>query len=313
MKNKIYIKKKDTAPVLLFVFSRPIHTRQTLKFLAANEVASESDLIVYADAARNEKEVAAVSEVRQLVKSVQGFRSVTVVERQSNYGLARNIIDGVAEVCQKYGRVIVLEDDLVTSPNFLTFMNQALDQYQDKKQVWHISGWNYPIDATGLGDAFFLRVMNCWGWATWADRWQHFEKDTEKLIAEFDKDMIQKFDLENSGIFWSQVLSNQKRLINTWAIYWYATIFKNNGLCLNPALSYVDNIGLDGSGTHGSQERTSYSTQLNRNSQPSFPLEIKEHATGIERIIRFYQRIKPTLASRIKRKLFSIIKKARFK
>lgn len=298
---------------MLFVFSRPEHTKQTLAYLAANDLSSESDLIVYADAARNDKEVAAVNEVRQLVRSAQGFRSVTVIERQTNYGLARNIIEGVGEVCQRYGRVIVLEDDLVTSPAFLTFMNQALDRYQSEKQVWHISGWNYPIDTEGLGDAFFVRVMNCWGWATWADRWEHFEKDTNKLIAEFDRAMVRKFDLENSGVFWSQVLSNKKGLMNTWAIYWYAAIFKNNGLCLNPGLSFIDNIGLDGSGTHGCEDREIYAIDLNKNMKPIFPSTIIESKDGIDRIVDFYQKIKPTLASRIKSKLSSVLRKAGLK
>lgn len=301
------------APILLFVFARATHTKQTLDALAANQLAAESDLIVYSDAARNDKEANAVNDVRTLLKSVKGFRSVTVVERHTNYGLARNIIEGVNDVCKRHGRVIVLEDDLITSPSFLSFMNAALDRYEADKQVWHISGWNYPIDTTGLGDAFFLRVMNCWGWATWADRWQYYEKNTHKLIAEFDREMIRKFDLEDSGVFWSQVLSNQKGLINTWAIYWYATIFKNEGLCLNPALSYVDNIGLDGSGTHGCQDRQTYTTKLDSNKHPNFPSELVESAAGIKRIISFYQSVKPTLPRRIIRKLSSLLRRAGLK
>lgn len=297
------------APILLFVFNRAEHTKQTIEYLAINDLSTDSDLIVYADAARNDKEVAAVNEVRHLVRSAQGFRSVTVIERQTNYGLARNIIEGVEEVCQRYGRVIVLEDDLVTSPAFLTYMNQALDRYQNDKQVWHISGWNYPIDTQGLGDAFFIRVMNCWGWATWADRWQHFEKNTEKLMVQFDRKAIREFDLEDSGVFWSQVLSNHKKIISTWAIYWYATIFKHQGLCLNPAISYVNNIGLDGSGTHGCQDSEQYSTALNNNVNPHFPEAIKESTTGIQRIIGFYSSYKPTFPRRVYGKVSSVLRK----
>lgn len=301
---------KQLAPILLFVFARPDHTRRTLEYLAANELASQSDLIVYADAARKESEEAAVNEVRSIVKSAQGFGSVTLVERKTNYGLARNIIEGVSEVCNRYGRVIVLEDDLVTSPGFLTFMNAALDRYEDDKQVWHISGWNYPIDPAGLGDAFFLRVMNCWGWATWADRWQHYEKNTDKLIAEFDRDMIRRFDLENSGVFWNQVLQNKQGRINTWAIYWYATIFKQGGLCLNPAISYIDNIGLDGSGTHGSKQRHEHATvALNQKSLLNFPDLISENEAAIRQITHFYQKLKPSLARRIVGKLSSLSRK----
>lgn len=300
------------APILLFVYARPEHTKQTIKNLADNELASSSDLIIYSDAARNDKDIAAVEEVRRLVCSTQGFRSVTVVERQSNYGLARNIIEGVGEVCQRYGRVIVLEDDLVTSPYFLSYMNQALNHYQEEKKVWHISGWNYPIATDGLEDVLFIRVMNCWGWATWSDRWMHFEKNTEKLIAEFDKETIRKFDLNNSGMFWYQVLANQKNLVNTWAIYWYATIFKNNGLCVNPKISLVDNIGLDGSGTHGSEERESYKV-LNSiisigGKKIIYPSVIIENEVAIGRIMQFYKNIKPTLLGRIKNRIIRLIK-----
>lgn len=295
---------KQLAPILLFVYARAEHTKRTLDALAANDLAKHSDLVVYADAPRKHSEEVVVNEVRSIVKSAQGFQSVTVIERQTNYGLARNIIEGVSEVCNRHGRVIVLEDDLVTSPSFLTFMNAALDRYEDDKQVWHISGWNYPINSTGLGDAFFLRVMNCWGWATWADRWQHYEKNTDKLIAEFDRRMIRSFDLDGSGVFWSQVMQNKQSRLNTWAIYWYATIFMQGGLCLNPAISYIHNIGLDGSGTHGSKQRQEHTTvQLNQKTQLNYPDLIVENETAIRQIIQFYQKLKPSLASRILGKL----------
>lgn len=301
-----------TAPVVLFVYKRLSHTSRTIERLSKNSLASESDLIIYSDAARNDNDIAAVEEVRRLVHSTVGFRTVTVVERQSNYGLARNIIEGVGEVCQRYGRVIVLEDDLVTSPYFLSYMNQALNHYQEEKKIWHISGWNYPIATDGLEDVLFIRVMNCWGWATWSDRWMHFEKNTEKLIAEFDKETIRKFDLNNSGMFWYQVLANKKNLVNTWAIYWYATIFKNNGLCVNPKISLVDNIGLDGSGTHGSEERESYKVLNSINSiggkKIIYPSVIIENEVAIGRIMQFYKNIKPTLLGRIKNRIIRLIK-----
>lgn len=301
------------APILLFVFARPDHTEKTLLALAENELASLSDLIIYSDAARNDEEERSVNQVRNLIKKVGGFRSVTVVERQTNYGLARNIIEGVTDVCNRYGRAIVLEDDLVTSPQFLSFMNAALDRYEEDKRVWHISGWNYPIQTEGLGDAFFLRVMNCWGWATWRDRWKHFEKDTEKLISNFKPGMIRQFDLDGFGEFWSQILLNRKGVINTWAIYWYATIFLRKGLCLNPALSYVGNIGLDGSGTHRCQDNDRYLTELNRNPDPRFPDVISESELGIKRITEFYRISKPTFLQRVVGKLSAMLKRAGIK
>lgn len=304
------MKARDTvSPILLFVFARPEHTKRTLDALAMNVLAGESDLIVYSDAARNEKEAVFVNQVREIVLNAQGFRTVTVIERQSNYGLARNIIEGVTDICKQYGRVIVLEDDLVTSPEFLTFMNDALDHYEHEKKVWHISGWNYPIDVDQLGDAFFLRVMNCWGWATWGNRWEYFEKDTEKLVSEFDKKMIREFDLNDSGVFWSQVLLNHQNKINTWAIYWYATIFKNGGLCLNPAISYIDNIGHDGSGTHGSRSSDIYSATLNMSRTNIFPSQLIENELAIKKIISFYKDIKPTILKRVQNKIKRVFKR----
>jgi hypothetical protein len=235
------------APIVLFAFDRPYHTGRTLYALAANALADQSDLIIYADAARNEVEASLVGNVRTLVHAVSGFRRVTVIERKTNYGLARNIIEGITEVCNHYGRVIVLEDDIITSPDFLTFMNTTLEHYVDESRVWHISGWNYPIDPEGLGDTFFWRVMNCWGWATWADRWKHYEKNPHRLIQTWNPDTIKRFNLDGAHNFWSQVIANQAGKINTWAIFWYATIFAHNGLCLNPTRSFVCNIGHDGS------------------------------------------------------------------
>lgn len=299
------------APIVLFVFSRPDHTSRTIEALAANLLADQSDLIVYADGARNDSEVGKVNQVRDLARAAKGFRSVTLIERDTNYGLARNIIEGVSDVCKRYGKVIVLEDDLLTSQNFLTFMNVALDHYESDSGVWHISGWNYPIDPAGLGDAFFIRVMNCWGWATWANRWDYYEKNTDKLIAEFDQPMIKDFDLDSAGGFWNQVLLNHSRSINTWAIYWYATIFKHGGLCLNPALSHVQNIGVDGSGTHRVDSRGAYSTALTKHISTDLPLEIIENESALQRIKDFYIRSKPTLLQRVTRKLSTLMNRKR--
>ncbi len=290
------------SPVLLFVFARPDHTKRTIDALAANTIAKYCDLIVYADAARNAGEAKRVDMVRSLVKSVVGFRSITIIERESNYGLAKNIIEGVTDVCQRFGRAIVLEDDLITSPYFLSFMNTALDRYESDKRVWHVSGWNYPIIPDGLGDAFFLRVMNCWGWATWDDRWQCYEKNTDKLIAEFDRGMIKDFDLNNSGVFWNQVLQNKQNKISTWAIYWYATLFKRGGLCINPSVTFVQNIGHDGSGTHGSTAGGSYTSPMCMKSDVSLPSDIVENKVGIDRIKKYYKSLKPTLLSRVRNK-----------
>jgi len=278
-----------TSPIALFTFNRPEHTRRTLEALAGNECAAESDLFIFSDNARCNEDESDVRAVRVLINRIKGFRNVELIERDTNWGLANNIIDGVSTVCDKYGTAIVLEDDILTSPRFLTFMNKALDRYADEPAVWHVSGWNYPIDPTGLADAFFWRVMNCWGWATWADRWRHFEKDPARLVDEWCKDQIRRFNLDGTHSFWHQVLENHEGRINTWAIFWYATIFEHGGLCLNPTRSYVENIGHDGSGEH-CKLSSFYQTEKMNLKQVTLPTDISECSFAVERIQKVLRR-----------------------
>ena len=182
------------APIVIFVYNRPWHIQQSLEALKKNELAKVSELFIYSDGPKDEDSIKGVEEVRSYIKDVSGFRKVTIIKRKENWGLANSIIDGVNEIVNKYEKIIVLEDDLVTSPYFLNFMNEALEFYKNKKKIWHISGWNYPIKTYGIEDVFLWRVMNCWGWATWKDRWQYFEKNTEKIVSEFSKSERKRFN-----------------------------------------------------------------------------------------------------------------------
>lgn len=273
------------SPVVLFVYNRPEHTRRTIDALRKNELADQTDLIIFSDAAKNIEEIVFVNEVRDYIETVSGFNSLRIVKRNENYGLAKSIIQGVTEIVNEYGRVIVLEDDIVTSPAFLQFMNQALHFYQNIKEVWHISGWNYPIDPKGLGDTFFWRVMNCWGWATWSDRWVHFEKNPEKLITKWTCKEKYHFDLDGSGVFWNQIEANSTGKINTWAIFWYATIYERAGLCLNPSVSYVENIGHDGSGINcGYANKVSNRKFLSTKKEFYWCAEVMESSLAIRKL-----------------------------
>lgn len=265
------------APIVLFVYNRLDHTEQTIEALQKNDLAEESELYIYSDEAKNEEAQQKVDEVRKYIDNIEGFKKVIVIKREKNWGLANSIIDGVTKIVNEYGKVIVLEDDIVTSKYFLKFMNSALEFYKNEKKVWHVSGWNYPIKTNDL-EAFFLwRVMNCWGWATWADRWQFFEKNINGLIDEFSQKDIERFNVDNYENFWNQVLLNKEDKINTWAIFWYATIFKQNGLCLNPNLSYVRNIGHDGSGVHCKDSCNVDNEILNISTIFDFSIKIEEN------------------------------------
>ena len=296
----------NLAPIVLFVYNRPWHTKQTVEALQKNELAKESELFIYCDEAKNEDAGKSVDEVREYIDKVDGFKKVTIIKREKNWGLADSIIDGVTKIVNEYGKIIVLEDDMVTSPYFLKFMNEALEFYKDEEKVWHISGWNYPIDTDGLDDVFLWRLMNCWGWATWANRWEYYEKDVYKTINEFTNDDIKRFNLDGTEGFWGQVTANKANKINTWAILWYATIFKQNGLCLNPSQTYVENIGHDGSGIHCG-ESDSYSNTLSSLKNINISCTLSENQLAFQKIQYFYKKQKKSLLVRVINKLSRII------
>jgi len=298
------MQSKKLAPIVLFIYNRPLHTKQTIEALQKNELAKESELFIYSDAPKNSEAQSDVDEIREYIKSINGFKKVTVIKRDKNWGLANSIIDGISSIVNQYGKVIVLEDDLVTSPYFLKFMNDALEFYENEKKVWHISGWNYPIEADDSKDVFLWRVMNCWGWATWADRWQHYERDIDKTFTDFSIKEIKEFNLDDVENFWSQVVDNKEGRVHTWAIFWYATIFKNNGLCLNPVQTFVDNIGLDGSGIHCGTKK-SYKDRLNLQKTIGFTDVFDESSLYVEKVKEV---IRGTFLNRVKKVIKKIIK-----
>lgn len=243
------------APIVLFVYNRVDHTRQTVEALARNSLADKSDLFIYSDGPKTPAAEASVAAVRQYIKTVKGFNNVTILEKDKNQGLARSIIEGVSSVVQQYGKVIVLEDDILTAPDFLSFMNNGLEYYAAEPRVWQVTGWNFPVEMPDATPVFFSTMVNCWGWATWKDRWQHFNKEPKRLVDSWDKATIKAFNLDNAYDYWSQVLMNLDGRMCTWAVFWYATVFEHQGLSLNPAVSYVKNIGFDGSGEHCNEDQ----------------------------------------------------------
>lgn len=274
---------KHLVPILLFVYNRPHHTKITVDALKRNKLAGQSELIIYSDAPNNSRDELGVAKTRELVDTISGFKKISVVKRENNVGLARNIVAGITEVLEKYDACIVLEDDIVTSPAFLQFMNNCLEKYRANKKVWHVNGWAHPIKYNEHNQYFFWRVMNCWGWATWSDRWKYFEKDPNKLALCWDEEKKCNFDINWSGVYWSQVVANLSGKLNTWAVFWYATIYQHGGLCLQPTGSYVVNIGLDGSGQNSgsSGKKDVQCLDLNLNESPKWPEEISEATVEI--------------------------------
>ena len=239
------------APIALFVYNRPAHTRGTVDALKANPLADKSDLFIFSDAAHSPDSEPAVEQVRGYLRSIDGFRSVTIVERTQNRGLARSIVDGVTQITEEFGRAIVLEDDLVTSPHFLEYMNMALDRYANDDRVMQIAGYMFPVELTVAEDALFLPFISSWGWATWSRAWRHFER-REDLFDEIlaDPAVRRRFDL-NGRYKYSKILRAQlKKRVDSWAIFWYVSVFRRKGLSLFPKKTLVQNLGFDGTGVN---------------------------------------------------------------
>ena len=240
----------NIAPICLFTYKRLWHTQQTVAALEKNRLALKSDLIIYSDASKTIEAEQSVREVREYIRTIKGFRSVTIIEREENYGLAKSIITGVTEVINSFGRIIVVEDDLITSPFFLRYMNDALTMYNGEENVVSIHGYMYPIRKK-LPSTFFLKGADCWGWATWKKGWDFFEADGRKLMKELDaRGLTKKFDFDGAYPY-TQMLRDQVDGKNdSWAIRWYASAFLQGKLTLYPGTSLVRNIGFDSSGAN---------------------------------------------------------------
>lgn len=238
------------APILLFAYNRPRHLQRTVEALAQNPLAQDSELFVFADGARTEDDREDVDLVRSYIHTIEGFKTVHRVERDRNYGLAANIIDGVTRVVNEYGRVIVLEDDLVTAPGFLQFMNDALDTYADEPRVGHIQAYDFTQNPR-LPETFLIKFTGSWGWATWQRAWQHFNPDGQYLLDELRRrHLTHRFDFNGKYGFTRMLHRQVEGKNNSWAIRWNASLFLQDILSLNVGRSLVQNEGFDGSGTH---------------------------------------------------------------
>lgn len=286
-----------TAPVALFVYNRPEHTRRTIEALKLNRLADQTDLYVFSDGPKGKGDYPGVNKVRDYLQSVTGFRNVQIKSSSGNRGLAASIIDGVTAVVNQHGRVIVLEDDIVTSSLFLEYMNQALSHYEDIEEVMHISGYWYPCEKFDLPESFFLRIPSPWGWGTWSRAWASFTKDVLALKASFKQNDLYRFNLDGTHNFWEQVEHNIQGKANTWFIFWYASIFNQGGLCLYPAQSFSLNIGHDGTGVH-CVTTDAYKVRLCEESIPLFNDDFSENIEALSCVQEFHRRHCPSRLQR---------------
>jgi hypothetical protein len=297
------------APVVLFAFNRPAHLERTLGSVMADPLACRSELIAFSDGPASERDVEAVEKVRRILKKARGFASVEVVERPENFGLARSVIAGVAEVLAARGRVVVLEDDLVVSPRFLGFMNDLLRSYAEQERVFSVTGYNYPARLVSVPSdypysVYFSHRASSWGWGTWKDRWVQVDWE----VGDFDRftrDDRARRKFERGGADLSEMLEDQMAgRVDSWAIRWCYASFRLDRLNVYPVKSLVTNIGLDDTGVHcGPDDR------LADVIDPSFPDELRL-PPAIELEPRILDEVRlifaRDLVSRVRRKLRAV-------
>ncbi len=277
---------RDHAPVVLFAYRRPDHLRRALDSLAANSGADQTQVSIYCDGAKSAADREAVEQVREIARSANDsgtFASIRVIEREHNLGLANSVISGVTETLEGHDRVIVIEDDLVVSPDFLEYMNQALELYANNDEVISIHGFMYSVPPV-LPQTVFLRGADCWGWATWRRGWDLFEPDAQKLLKELDSSPDHaQFDFDGAFPYRQMLKDQGAETIDSWAVRWYASAFLANKLTLYPGQSLVENIGQEGSGTH-SQSAASHEVQARTINLPLERIAITESLQAREAV-----------------------------
>ena len=282
------------APIAMFAYNRPEHLRRALDSLSRNSYARESTLFVFCDGPQGDadsKMRASITEVRRIVRSVKWCGEVEVRQSPRNQGLAASIIGGVTEIVERFGRVIVLEDDLVVSPGFLEFMNIALDLYADSSRVMQISGYMVPCLAP-LPRTGFFRQTGSWGWATWADAWSHFSDDAAALYEAVLAKGAERFRVDPCSDRLDALRANVEGSLRTWAVRWDASCYIRGGLTLYPRRTLVTHTGFDGTGTNCGLEGKLSVYGSGRRLKRLIPLRrtVKEDAMYVYCFRRFYRK-----------------------
>ena len=291
---KAVFREDELAPVVLFTYNRLEHTKKTVEALQQNVLADGTKLFIYSDAPKNDAAQDSVDAVREYLHGITGFKKIEIIERKENWGLARNIIDGVTKIVNEYGKIIVLEDDIVTSRYFLQYMNDALRIYEKESKVMAISGYCWGKDKTDLPETFFLRWFSCWGWATWKDDWDKFERNPEKLVRDHNmaKDVYYNIKLSGKQSFWHQVEANVTGDLYTWAIFFYTAIWLNEGLVLYCHEKMCLNVGMDGSGEHCGDDDGVYGGKLRDKAVMEFTEDLWASPVAEEAVYEFFRCLK---------------------
>jgi hypothetical protein len=245
--------ENNLAPICLFTYNRLDETRQTVQALQKNYLAPYSELFVFSDASKDADGAIRVAKVRDFLETVEGFKLITIYESKVNKGLADSIIDGVSRIVNQYGKVIVLEDDLITTPNFLDFMNKSLHIYKVAETVQSISGFSLKIKHNlKQSDVYFHGRPFSWGWATWDDRWDRniFDKKVIQNKINIDAKILKKFSHQCGSDISAMLLDSINDKNNSWYVRWAFDHFNTKRVTVYPFLSKIYNIGFSEDGSH---------------------------------------------------------------
>jgi hypothetical protein len=240
-----------STPLAIFAYKRPEHLARTLSALEQCARLNECTLHLFCDGPKSDVDASAVAATRVVARAWASRMGAELIERDANLGLARSIVTSVNMLCNTYGRVIVLEDDLIVSPGFVDYMLQALDRYANCPQVYQVSGYMFPVRHTIQTDAFFLPLTTTWGWATWARAWQSFNWEVPGALKSLQNPRLRRrFDLDGSYPYAAMLEQRLAGQNDSWGILWWWAVFCAGGVVLHPHRSLVQNTGFDGSGIH---------------------------------------------------------------
>jgi hypothetical protein len=295
---------RNLAPIVLFTYNRLEETERTIKALKNNYLASDSKLVIYSDGPKSENDIKKVQSVRDYLKTISGFKKVTIRASQSNKGLADSIIDGTTEVINEDGKVIVLEDDLITSPNFLDFMNQAISFYEDDSEILSISGYTLALPSLpGNKDFYFGYRASSWGWATWQDRWEKVDWDV-RSYNDFMESPQKRIKFKRGGSDMVKMLQRQQEGLNdSWAIRFCYHQFRKDLKTVFPTTSKVKSIGFSEKATHTTGTKR-FDTELDSGEKREF--EFGKFQEMNEQLVKEF-RNKFSLSSRAWDKLRKIL------
>lgn len=295
------------SPVIIFCYNRLDNLKRTVENLQKNTQAGLTELYIFSDGPSKETDKEKVAAIRDYIPTISGFKELNTVNSQHNKGLAKSIIEGVTEVLKEHETVIVLEDDLLTSTNFLSYMNESLNFYKDNKKILSISGYSFRITfpQVYVYDNYFTKRSSSWGWGTWRNRWNAVDWEV-KDYSEFVRDSAarKKFNLMGSDM--AGMLDKQmKGKISSWAIRWCYHQFKTDTYTAFPSLSKVQNIGFGEAATHTSSiQKSRFATSLDNTATQAFKLNpfVSLNNSLIRQFVKRY-----SLITRLKYKALSLI------